>query len=86
MVRRYRLAAFVSHLVGCAVLEELLRLDCAELVLVATDDPLQAFCNAQRRLWRYSTAEELRLLVPRAAERAGLPVHTGRVRDEQFFR
>jgi methionyl-tRNA formyltransferase len=53
---------------------------------VATDDPLQPFCNAGRRLWRYSTAEELRLLVPRLAKRASLPVHTGRVRDEQFFR
>jgi methionyl-tRNA formyltransferase len=86
MARLYRVAAFVSHLVGYAVLEQLLRLDGAEPVLVVTDDPLQPFCNAGRRLWRYSIAEELRLLVSRLAERAGLPVHTGWVRDQQFLR
>jgi hypothetical protein len=87
MTELFRVAAFLSHLHGAAVLDALLALRALlRVVLVATDDPLGNFCNAAGRLWRYGFDDELRLLVPRKASEAGIPVYTGTVKGDDFFR
>lgn len=87
MNRPLRVAFFGSHVHGAAVLDTLLELnDLLRVVLVASDDPLGGLCNAARRLWRYGFDDDLRLLVPRLAARAGLRTHTGSVKDDAFFR
>lgn len=79
-----RLAAFVSHYLGDAVLAALLRMKEVEVVLVATDDPLNPVCNPDGRLWRYSKSTELASLVPRRAARAGLTAFTGSITSPEF--
>lgn len=83
--RRFRIAAFVSHLTGAAVLDQLLGMpDLLTVVLVATDDPSNPVCNPDRRLWRYGRAEEFSLHVPARAAGAGLAAYNGRIEDEAF--
>jgi methionyl-tRNA formyltransferase len=78
-----RIAAFVSHHAGHAVLRELLGMRAAlRVVLVATDDPEGPCCNASARIWRYGRDEGLRHLVQRLAVEAGLEAFTGSVRRE----
>jgi methionyl-tRNA formyltransferase len=76
-----RLALFVSHHAGHAVLGEALGMPGAlRVVLVATDDPERPCCNTPARLWRHGWDEDLRQLVPRLAAEAGLDAFTGSVR------
>src|SRR3954447_25871643 len=78
-----RIAAFVSHYPGHAVLRELLGMRAIlRVVLVATDDPEGPCCNASARVWRYGREEGLRRLVPRLSADAGLEAFTGSVRPE----
>src|SRR4051794_14190625 len=79
----HRIAAFVSHHPGHAVLRELLGMRAVlRVVLVATDDPESPCCNASARIWRYGWDEGLRRLVPRLSAQAGLEAFTGSVRRE----
>lgn len=83
----FRIAAFIAHLHGAAVLETLLALSALlRVVLVVTDDPRSAVCNPARRLWHYGFDDDLRLLVPRKAAEAGIPVHTGTIKGDAFSR
>ncbi len=78
-----RIAAFVSHYPGHAVLRELLGMPAIlRVVLVATDDPESPCCNTSARIWRYGWDDGLRRLVPRLSAEAGLEAFTGPVRRE----
>jgi methionyl-tRNA formyltransferase len=85
--RRRRVAVFGSFLGGYHVLRELLGEPLASdvtVVGVATDDPTQPFTHPNVRLWRFPHSRDDELLVPRFAAGQGLPVYTGRVKDEDF--
>jgi methionyl-tRNA formyltransferase len=78
-----RIAAFVSHYAGHAVLRELLGMRAVlRVVLVATDDPESSCCNASARIWRYGWDDRLGQLVTRLAAEGGLEAFTGPVRRE----
>ena len=78
-----RIAAFVSHYAGHAVLRELLGMRAVlRVVLVATDDPESPCCNASARIWRYGWDDRLGQLVTRLAAEGGLEAFTGSVRRE----
>lgn len=86
---RTRVVVFGSFLGGYHALNELLSDELAELVTVvgvATDDPTQPFTHPDKRLWKYPHTREDELLVKRSAESEGIPVYTGQVKDEAFFR
>ncbi|HBJ38139.1 MAG TPA: hypothetical protein DDZ51_25975 [Planctomycetaceae bacterium] len=80
-----RVAAFVSHFYGAAVLQALIDLSpTVQVVLVVTDDPKSKHSNASRRLWKYGWDESLRSLVPRIAVRHGIPVVSENIRSAHF--
>jgi len=85
---KIRVAVFGSFMGGYHVLKELLEGPLAKRVTVvgvATDDPIQPFTNARKRLWQYPHSRDDELLVPRFAAAHGLPVFTGRVKSPDFF-
>lgn len=56
-----------------------------EVVGVATDQPDQSYISAHKRVWQYphSLAEEK--MVAELAQRHGIDVYTGRVKQELFY-
>lgn len=84
--RRLRAAVFLSHYHGSAVFAALRSMSAwLDIVLIATDDPLNPASHASRRLWRYGWDENLRQLVPSAARQAGLDAYTGSIRVAEFL-
>ena len=84
-----RLALFVSHYAGRAMLRRMLkspRLRHVRVAVVATDDPAGPHCNAANQLWRYGGPPGLAGAVRREAKAAGLPVETGSIRTAAFAR
>jgi len=85
MQRKVRVALFISSDDGHAILHRFLTSplkEVAHVVGVATDDPRTGFVGAHRRFWRYGYSKEERLLVRNRAEKAGIPVWDGRIKDK----
>ncbi len=82
-----RIAAFVSHACGLAVLDSLLSMpDLMRVVLIASDDPWNEVCNPPGRIWRYGRSTELCELVSRRAAEVGVEAYTGSVKTDEFYR
>lgn len=86
---KMKIALFGSFYRGYYLLNELLygplraRI---EVVGVATDQPDQAYVSPHKRVWQYphSVAEEN--MVAALAQRHGIDVYTGRVKQESFYK
>ncbi|MHC1763410.1 MAG: formyltransferase family protein [Verrucomicrobiia bacterium] len=86
---RIRVAVFGSFYGGYHVLKELLGTPLSQhvnVVGVASDDPTQAFTHPGVRLWKYPHTSDEERMVPDFAALHGLPLWTGRVKDEEFTR
>ncbi len=87
--KKIRVAVFGSFYRGYYVLNELLQglhKDDFHVVGVATDDVAQTFISADKRVWQYPHLPEEETMVARHAQQLGVPVYTGRVKCDDFYR
>lgn len=85
---KVRLAVFGSFYRGREVLREALQGRLAPLVKVvgvATDAPDQSYVSPHKRVWQYPHEPWEERMVTELAEAAGIEVHDGRVKTEEFY-
>lgn len=81
---KHRIAIFGSHWTGLAVLKRLTQLDEVEIKVVATDDPENPICNANKRIWKYFPGSELPEEIKAFAQSKAIPVFTEDVNSFEF--
>ena len=85
---KIRVVVFGSFYRGYYVLSELLSgaiSDKVTVVGVATDDPMQSFVSAQKRVWQYPHTVAEQEMVKNRAKRAGIETYAGRVKTSEFY-
>jgi len=87
--KKIRIVLFGSFYRGYYMLTELLHGPFSKqfmVVGVATDDVAQPFISADKRVWQYPHQQAEETMVERLALLHELPVYTGRVKSEDFYK